>query len=181
VMVAGVVVVTVVDDVVTVAPVLMVVEDVVVATMGLVVGDPVGFKVTGDLLGGLLGDLLGDLVEVTGLDDGASLGERVGETNSIGLEVGTEVDNGDLLGDFVSLIGLDVGDADGVAVGTAVSEATGDEVGSCDATPPELHPAVLLTSPTTASLHAPFVSCCATQKKAPPLHSNSPSLISFRS
>jgi len=173
VMVAGVVVVTVVDDVVTVAPVLMVVEDVVVVTMGLVVGDPVGFKVTGDLLG--------DLVEVTGLDDGASLGERVGETNSIGLEVGTEVDNGDLLGDFVSLIGLDVGDADGVAVGTAVSEATGDEVGSCDATPPELHPAVLLTSPTTASLHAPFVSCCATQKKAPPLHSNSPSLISFRS
>ena len=46
-MVTGVVVV---DDVVTVAPVLIV-EDVVVVT-----GDPVGFKVIGDLVGDLLGD-----------------------------------------------------------------------------------------------------------------------------
>jgi len=118
-MVTGVVVV---DDVVTVAPVLIV-EDVVVVT-----GDPVGFKVIGDLVGDLLGDLLGDFVgpSVTGLDDGALLGERVGKTNSIGLEVGTGVDKGDLLGDCVSLTGLDVGDVDGVAVGTAVSIATGE-------------------------------------------------------
>jgi len=38
------------------------------------------------------------------------------------------------------------------------------------------HPAVVATSPTTASLHAPPLSCRATQKKAPPLHANSPLL-----
>ena len=57
--------VVVVDDVVTVAPVLIV-EDVVVVT-----GDPVGFKVIGDLVGDLLGDFVGP--SVTGLDEGALL------------------------------------------------------------------------------------------------------------
>lgn len=40
----------------------------------------------------------------------------------------------------------------------------------------EEHPAVRLTSLNTVSDHAPFISCCATQKKAPPLHSNTPLL-----
>ena len=120
-MVTGVVVV--VDEVVTVAPVLMVEDVVVVTVTGLDDGALLGERV-GDLLGDLLGDFVGP--SVTGLDEGALIGERVGETNSIGLEVGTGVDNGDLLGDCVSLIGFDVGDADGVAVGTAVSIATGE-------------------------------------------------------
>jgi hypothetical protein len=43
------------------------------------------------------------------------------------------------------------------------------------------HPAVLTTSPTTASLHAPPTSSTLTQKKAPPLHENAPLLYVFRS
>ena len=43
------------------------------------------------------------------------------------------------------------------------------------------HPAVLLTSATTASLHCPFMSVCATQKNAPPLQENSPLLVVLRS
>lgn len=38
----------------------------------------------------------------------------------------------------------------------------------------ELHPEVLNTSAETRSDHEPEVSCKATQKKAPPLHANSP-------
>lgn len=43
------------------------------------------------------------------------------------------------------------------------------------------HPAVLLTSATTASLHRPFMSAFATQKNAPPLHANCPLLVVLRS
>ncbi len=43
------------------------------------------------------------------------------------------------------------------------------------------HPAVLTTSPTTASLHVPPVSWRLTQKKAPPLHANAPLLYVLRS
>ena len=45
-----------------------------------------------------------------------------------------------------------------------------------DTVTPELQPAVLDTSPTTASDQPPLLSCCATQKNAPPLQENSPPL-----
>ena len=50
-----------------------------------------------------------------------------------------------------------------------------------DGSLPREHPAVLLTSATTVSLHAPLLSCAATQKKAPPLQANSPLFTVLRS
>ena len=49
------------------------------------------------------------------------------------------------------------------------------------ALPSAEHPAVLLTSATTASDHAPPASWRATQKKAPPLQANAPPSLSLRS
>lgn len=93
----------------------------------------------------------------------------------MGLLVGLIV-TGFLVGLAVAgfLVGLRVGC---VAVGLIVGLVVG--FGVMPATVE--HPAVLRTSLTTASLHAPPVSLLLTQKKAPPLHENTPLLYVLRS
>ena len=89
----------------------------------------------------------------------------------MGLLVGLIV-TGFLVGLAVAgfLVGLRVGCvAVGLIVGFGVMPAAVE------------HPAVLRTSLTTASLHAPPVSLLLTHKKAPPLHENTPLLYVLRS
>lgn len=94
-------------------------------------------------------------------------GVTVGDED--GLLVGGE-DGLLVVGDDVGV--LVVGEVGIAVVGVAVGIAV---VGVA------LHPAVLLTSATTASLHCPFISAFATQKNAPPLHANCPLLVVLRS
>ena len=105
----------------------------------------------------------------------------------VGLEVTGEVDGVDLVGAFV------VGDLVGwIEDGAEVTGKEGASVVLITVAPvltivEEVvdegleQPAVRLTSCKTVSDHEPPTSCCATQKKAPPLHPNSPALYDLSS
>ncbi len=121
------------------------------------VGFDVGFNVVGfDEVGFVVG-LAVTWLDPAGFDDvGIDVGfELVGAT-----EVGLAVT-------WLASVGFD-----DVGVDVGFKDVGIDEVVGA----PDEHPAVLLTSATTASLHKPLVSCSATQKKAPPLHENCPLL-----
>ena len=89
------------------------------------------------------------------------LGKSDGAVLVVGGEVGVVVDGAAEVG--VAVVGFTVDGA--TEVGAGVTE----------------HPAVLLTSATTASLHCPLISRFDTQKNAPPLHENCPPLVVLRS
>ena len=76
-----------------------------------------------------------------------------------------------------ALLGVLMGPREGSVLGDALGEREGCLLGEFMLE----QPAVSATSATTASLHAPPTSRSATQKKAPPLHANSPLLYSLRS
>jgi len=86
----------------------------------------------------------------------------LGKSDGAVLVVGGEVGVAEV---GVGVVGVAVDGAAEVGVGVAICE----------------HPAVLLTSATTASLHCPLISRFDTQKNAPPLHENCPPLVVLRS
>jgi len=118
--------------------------------------DDIGTEESSDVVGMIVGSGVGLAV-------GVSDGIEVGVVD--GTDVGTEE-------------GFDVGIIVGINVGLAV---TVEEDGIAVVEGPAEHPAVFFTSATTTSLHAPPVSCAATQKKAPPLHEYCPLLYVRRS
>lgn len=125
--------------------------------VGVVDGrDDIGTEESSDVVGMIVGS-------------GVGLAVGVGDGIEVGVVDGTDVGTEE---------GFDEGIIVGVNVGLAV---TVEEDGIAVVEGPAEHPAVFFTSATTASLHAPPVSCAATQKKAPPLHEYCPLLYVRRS
>ena len=119
-------------------------------------------------VGVILGDDDGIFVGLVVTGDELGLAVK-GDTIEVGVVDGTDVGTEEGFNEGI-IVGISVGlavtvEEDGIAVVEGLAE----------------HPAVFFTSAKTASLHAPPVSCAATQKKAPPLHEYCPLLYVRRS